>query len=182
MDISDLRRRERRTEIEGNLNRNGRSEESPQLPRVDAEDTAPPRAEEAGELEENEDISRNIFDASRSARSWGKLNDQRAMDFDGLLLGTIEDTMRKVLSEPSMNLILQHIEKRRSLKREEIPRRAATFALALHEILGQGSVLIEMSILRSLHSRLGLKFEDGERGFTEHIEELRRRFEGEKGF
>ena len=182
MDISDLRRRERRTKMEGSLNRYGRSEEPPRLRRVDAEDTALPRAEEAGELEENGDISRDILDASRSARSRGKLNDRRAMDFDGLLLGTIEDILRKVLGEPSMNLILQRIEKGRSLRREEIPRRAATFALALHEILGVGSVLIEMSILRSLHSMLGLKFEDGERGFTEHVEELRRRFEGEKGF
>ena len=96
----------------------------------------------------------------------GQFNDQNARDFDGLLFGTIEDVLRRVFSELSAKLILQHME-RDYLKREEIPRRLVTFTHALRDIFGQGSVVLEKLIFRSLYSRLGLKFEEEGHRFTD---------------
>lgn len=117
-----------------------------------------------------------MFDASPSAHAQSQFDDQKARDFDSVLLGTIEDVLRRVFSDLSVELILQHVERGRALKREEIPTRVAAFALALHEIFGEGSALLERSILGCLHSRLGLKLEGESHGFTDQVEELRRRF------
>jgi len=141
-------------------------------------DTESSPSEPAGRARENGEKLENIFYAHRSSRAGGRSAALKARDFDSLLFGTIEDILREVFEEPSVNLIFQYIEEGCPLKRVEIPRRVAAFSLALREIFGQSSVPLERSILRSLHSKLGLKFEEEEHDFTDVVEELRRRFEG----
>ncbi len=94
--------------------------------------------------------------------------------FDDLLLETIGDVLKQVFGEESAKIILQHVEKTDCLKWEEIPKSAEIFADALRKVLGAGSVPVENLILKSLYSKLELKFEENEGyGFSDYIKRLR---------
>jgi len=80
--------------------------------------------------------------------------------------------LKQVFGEEPAKIILQHAKK--SAKWEENPKRVEAFAEALREILGSGSVLIENLILKSLYSKLELKFEEKKGyGFSDYVKELR---------
>jgi len=98
----------------------------------------------------------------------------RGRSFDDLLLETMDDVLKQVFGEEPAKVILKHIKKRYSLE-EEIPERVDVFSDALCKILGSGSVLIENLILKSLYSKLELKFEEKEGyEFSDYIKELNR--------
>ena len=94
--------------------------------------------------------------------------------FDDLLLETIDNVLKQVFGEESAKIILQHVKKTDCLKWEEIPKHAEIFADALRKILGAGSVPVENLILKSLYSKLELKFDEKEGyGFSDYIKRLR---------
>jgi len=87
-------------------------------------------------------------------------------------LETIGNDLKHVFGEEPSKLILQHATKSAMLK--ENSKKVEVFSEALREILGSGSVLIENLTLKSLCSKLELKFEE-KKGyeFSDYIKELR---------
>lgn len=104
----------------------------------------------------------------------GSLSCLRVRSFDDLLLETIDEVLKEVFGDESAKIILQHVKKSGSLKWEENPKSAEVFVDALRKILGAGSVPVENLILKSLYSKLELKFEkkEGYR-FPDYAKELR---------
>ncbi|MFQ6095521.1 MAG: hypothetical protein ACE5NN_05210 [Candidatus Bathyarchaeia archaeon] len=93
--------------------------------------------------------------------------------FDDLFLETIEDILKWVLGEAPAKIVLQRMKKVGSLK----SKRVEVLEDALQKILGQGAgLIIEDLILRSLYSRLELKFERIQGyTFSDYVKELRRK-------
>lgn len=56
--------------------------------------------------------------------------------------------------------IYERLEKSYQLKREEIPDKLPTFQKALEDLLASAAKVMERLIAKSLHSRLGLNFEE----------------------
>lgn len=82
--------------------------------------------------------------------------------------------MKQVFGEEPANVVLQHAKRSYSLKGEKTPKRVEVFADELPKMLGSGAVLIENLALKSLYSKLELKFKEkkGYR-FPDYIKELR---------
>ena len=87
---------------------------------------------------------------------------------------TLNNILEDIFGETSANMILQTIEKRHSLKWTEILDQAEVFTDALHEILGEGAVIIKRLILETFYAKLNLEFE-WKKGyqFSDYINEIR---------
>jgi dsRNA-specific ribonuclease len=65
-----------------------------------------------------------------------------------------------ILGESARRSIYFHLDQDYSLQKEKIPENPEAFADALESIFGAGSLVIEISILKNLTSKLGLKYEE----------------------
>jgi len=98
---------------------------------------------------------------------------------DDLLLSVVDETMKQVFAEPGANAIYGFLGNNSHLKREEIAGKPEVFSAGLERLLGSGATMLQKLILKNLHFKLGLKFEENEGyGFSDYVEDLRRRFEG----
>ncbi len=102
------------------------------------------------------------------------LNSFSGESFDDLILETMENVLKQILGEATAKIIITYANKTYSSKGEENPIKAQIYANALREILGSSSVTLENLILKSLHSKLNLKFEEkAGYDFLDYINELR---------
>lgn len=100
-------------------------------------------------------------------------------EFDGVFLEVVEDSLRQVLGERAVKLILLHLERENGLKREEIPSNIDAFSSGLAELIGVGAPFLERLVIKLLCSRLKLVYEaKSELRFTDRVERLRKRYEG----
>jgi hypothetical protein len=76
---------------------------------------------------------------------------------EGLILKTIEEVLINVFGRKTFNKMLLIMKKKYELEWREIPRRSEEFSLALHHLLGNGSMIIEDLIVESLYEALGLE-------------------------
>jgi hypothetical protein len=84
-------------------------------------------------------------------------------NFNRILLSAVEESLSS-LGDSSKQAILFHLESSFKLKKENIPSNLNEFADALEGIFGPGAPYLEKLITKSLHQKLGLKFEDQECG------------------
>ena len=97
---------------------------------------------------------------------------------DDLLLSVADETMRRVFREAGTEAIYNYIENQCHLKREDIAEKPEVFSTGMKKLLGSGAPVIENLILKTLHRRLELKFEEKEGyEFSDYVKELRKRFE-----
>ncbi|MCW4005172.1 MAG: hypothetical protein NWF04_01030 [Candidatus Bathyarchaeota archaeon] len=80
-------------------------------------------------------------------------------DFDDVLLQAIEDGLTN-LGESPKQIVYFHLEKKFSLKKEDIPKHLENFSLALQSIFGVGGRSIETMILKSLCLKYGINYDD----------------------
>jgi len=67
-------------------------------------------------------------------------------------------------------MIFFHLDKSYSIKKHEIPKDPEAFAEGLKKIFGVGASVLEKLIVKSLCSKLGLKYEDVEsRPFADYV-------------
>ena len=92
---------------------------------------------------------------------------------DDLLLTVVDETMRQVFREAGTEAIYNYIENKCHLKREEIAGKPEVFSAGLERLLDSAALVIEKLILKNLHSKLELKFEE-KKGyeFSDYIKEL----------
>ena len=65
-----------------------------------------------------------------------------------------------ILGESARKSIYFHLDQDYSLQREKIPENPEALENALENIFGVGALVIEISIVKNLASKLGLKFEE----------------------
>lgn len=96
---------------------------------------------------------------------------ERGKDFDNLFIEAVDEGL-DVLGESGRQMIFFHLEKSYSIKRHEIPQKPEAFAAGLENIFGAGASVLEKLIVKSLYSKLGLKYEDKEdRPFADYVNE-----------
>jgi len=111
-----------------------------------------------------------------SSASFFKVADRR--DFDNKLLVVLDDVLKRVFGEETAKTILRHIEKNKSLRKEDIPSRIDDFSLGLAELLGQGGRVLENQVISLLCSTLGMEHaRKQETGFAEGLRRVRDRFD-----
>jgi hypothetical protein len=94
-------------------------------------------------------------------------------EFKKFLLQTIDKNLKQIFREPATHIIYQFLEKKYSLKREEIPEKLETFMEGLQDFFRSGSRMIEQSILEELHVKLGLKYKGRkDYRFIDYIDDL----------
>jgi hypothetical protein len=96
-------------------------------------------------------------------------------NFDRILLSAVDEGLC-LLGDSPKQAILFHLESSFQIKEENIPSNLTEFKKALEGIFGPGAVYLEKAIVRRLHEKLGLKFEeDRKRDFLECVEIARSR-------
>jgi hypothetical protein len=102
-------------------------------------------------------------------------------DFSKILLSAVEESLSS-LGDSSKQAIFFHLEASFKIKKEHIPAQLAGFTNALERIFGPGAPYLEKLIVRNLHEKLGLDFEDGRYSdFVECVNNARKHlmFKGE---
>ena len=94
-------------------------------------------------------------------------------DMEDLILQTIDTVLRKVLGDGSANIIIIYAKKSDPSKWEEDPEKVKIFLDVLRNLIGLSSRIIENLILKALHSKLNLNFEEKENyDFWDYIKDL----------
>jgi len=99
--------------------------------------------------------------------------EEKDKDFDKLFIEAVDEGL-DVLGESGRHMIFFHLEKSYSIKRHEIPKKPEAFAAGLEKIFGAGASVLEKLIVKSLYSKLGLKYEDKEeRPFADYVNDMK---------
>jgi hypothetical protein len=108
-------------------------------------------------------------EAHEGASEWGK----KRRD---LLPNMVEETLEQVFEEDGAKIICDYVKNKCHLKREEIVKKPEVFSSGLRRLLGSGSSVIEILILKNLYCMIGLTFVE-KKGyeFSDYIKELRKR-------
>jgi len=94
-------------------------------------------------------------------------------DFDKLFIEAVDEGL-DVLGESGRHMVFFHLERSCSIKRHEIPKKPEAFAAGLEKIFGAGASVIEKLIVKSLYSKLGLKYEDKEEcPFADYVNDVK---------
>jgi len=103
-------------------------------------------------------------------------------DFSQILLAAVEESLSSLGDSPKQ-AILFHLEASFKLKKEHIPENITEFAKALEKIFGPGASYLEKLIVKRLHEKLGLEFEDVEsRDFLECVDSVKKRLPPKRGY
>lgn len=94
-----------------------------------------------------------------------------------LLLNAVDETLKRVFKKPGAEAIYNYIENECHLKREEIADRTNVFCAGLERMLGSGALMIEKLILKNIHRKLKLKFQEKQDcGFADYLKKLRKTY------
>lgn len=97
-------------------------------------------------------------------------------NFQKTLLTAVEEGLSNLGDSPKQ-AILFHLENSFKIKREEIPTNLTEFKKALEKIFGPEAPYIEKLILKRLHDKLNLEFENSENlNFLNSVENARKIF------
>lgn len=80
-------------------------------------------------------------------------------DLDKLLEEAIDDGLN-VLGKSGKQMLYFHLENNYSVKKHEIAQKPEDFTEAIQEIFGAGASVLEKLILKSVYSKLGLKYKE----------------------
>ena len=98
---------------------------------------------------------------------------ERGKDFEKIFIEAVDDGL-DVLGESGRQMIFFHLENSHSIKRHEIPKKPEAFAAGLEKIFGAGASVLEKLIVKSLYSKLGLKYEDKKsRPFADYVKDVK---------
>ncbi|MEM2123260.1 MAG: hypothetical protein QXE79_06450 [Candidatus Bathyarchaeia archaeon] len=80
-------------------------------------------------------------------------------EFHSILLEAVDEGLL-ALGESVRQAIYRHMDKRYSIRREELPDKAGEFAIALRDMLGAGSEVLLRFMARRLYIKLKLGYEE----------------------
>jgi len=79
---------------------------------------------------------------------------KREIEFDRLLLKTIDNSLKEVFTENAALTIYAYLESNCALNQEDIPEKLDLFVDGLHKFLSTGAYAVERVILENLCSNL----------------------------
>lgn len=85
--------------------------------------------------------------------------EEKLRALDKLLEEAIEEGLN-VLGKSGKQMLFFHLEKSYSLKKHEIIVKPDAFEAAIQQIFGDGAKVLEKLILKSMYSKLGLKYQE----------------------
>ena len=86
----------------------------------------------------------------------------------------IEKSLKQAFGEASARLIYDQLERNHHLTREDIPKNLEMFFSSIEEMYGFGAKVLKRTVLKKLHTKLGLKYEEKEGyNFSDYIRELK---------
>jgi len=95
-------------------------------------------------------------------------------EFEKLFIEAVDEGLG-TLGESGKHMIFFHLDRSYSVKKHEIPKKPEAFARGLEKIFGAGASVLEKLIVKSLYSKLGLKYEDVEsRQFADYVNYVRK--------
>lgn len=101
--------------------------------------------------------------------------------FKKVLLEALDEGL-STIGESARKAIYFHLQNLYSLKREEIPDNPKAFVEGLRKIFGLGAEVIEKAVIKSLYSKLEIKFEERKGyGFIEYLTYAMQILESESG-
>ena len=99
-----------------------------------------------------------------------------------LLLEAVDEGLAS-LGDSAKHAVYFHVDKKFSIKKEEIPCKVEAFAEALEKIFGPGANLLEILIMKRLYEKIGRSFKlhtSQNLQFTEYVAAAKRSFREEK--
>jgi hypothetical protein len=120
---------------------------------------------------------RTVEDSSASsAVRRGRNFSRRKRELCLLLLGAIDEELKRVFREEGVAVIYSFVESKYELKREMIAEKPEVFSAGLQRLLVSAAPVMEKLILQKLCGRLGLRFVEKEGyEFSDYVRELRER-------
>ncbi|RJS91060.1 hypothetical protein CW705_04460 [Candidatus Bathyarchaeota archaeon] len=91
------------------------------------------------------------------------------LQLENLIFDAINEVIRNIFDDEVAEMLLGFLKENSSMSFEEKLR---FFEESLPKILGSGAVIIEDLILETLYSKLGIKFEQKRKSFTEYVLDL----------
>jgi len=99
---------------------------------------------------------------------------KRKMKFEKLLIKSVDDSLKDTFGEVATEIIYKHLEKKHSLKQEDIPKKLEVFIEGLEKFFNSGATVVEELVLEKLCSNLGLEYPDKEHySFVNYITKLK---------
>ena len=96
-------------------------------------------------------------------------------NFSKLFLAAVDESLSS-LGDSSKQAIFFHLESSFKMKRESIPSNLTEFSKALEGIFGPGASYLEKLIVKNLHEKLDLRFEEDEcLDFFESVDSAKKR-------
>jgi hypothetical protein len=100
----------------------------------------------------------------------GENNNLTQDDFDKILMSAVEEGLC-LLGDSSKQAIIFHLETSFQLKEGNIPSNLTEFKRALEGIFGPGATYLEEVIVKRLHEKLGLRFQEAKNtDFLQYVE------------
>jgi len=103
-----------------------------------------------------------ILDNNFKARSADK------MQFNEILLSTVDDVLSRVLGEESAKLVYMYMNTVLVMNKEEIMDKPEVFEAGLTKLLGKGAYDIMTNIVNALYYKLGVQYTQQD-SFKNHI-------------
>jgi len=82
-------------------------------------------------------------------------------EFEKLFMEAVDEGLTS-LGESCRHMVFFYLENTYSIKRQDIPKKPKAFAEGLEKIFGEGALVIEKIIVKTLYSKLGLQYKDKE--------------------
>jgi len=102
--------------------------------------------------------------------------------FREILLTAVEESL-STLGDSPKQAILFHLQDTFKIKIEHIPDNITEFSKALEKIFGPGAAYLEKLIVKRLHEKLGLEFENyGNLDFLECVDQVKKRLPSKEGY
>jgi len=103
-------------------------------------------------------------------------------NFREILLAAVEESLSSLGDSPKQ-AILFHLQDTFKIEMERIPENITEFTKALEKIFGPGANYLEKLIVKNLHEKLGLEFENSSNlDFLECLNHVKRRLPSGKGY
>ena len=99
------------------------------------------------------------------------------MKFEKLLIKSVDDSLKDTFGETATAIIYKHLERKHSLKQEEIPKKLEVFTEGLEKFLSSGAAVVEGIVLKKLCSNLEIEPPSkGLSNFVDCVNKLKRTY------
>jgi hypothetical protein len=114
---------------------------------------------------------------SNSKVKWGYRTLAKTREFDKILVNAVDEALNSLGASIKQSTYF-HIENTVKVARNDIPENLEEFQGGLEKIFGTGARLIEILIMKNLHSQIGipLKMESKQLKFIEYIDAAKEGF------